>query len=428
MEGTQYLRLLRRNWLILVAAICIGVGGAYLVYRVSPAQYSSTVVFNVQSAPKSSSPSDIYEAELLSQVRAQTYRHLVNSESVAQQLARLPGVGLPAARLQSEIVATAPAGNTLIQVTVTDTDQRRATAILLGLERILPAEVVRLQSSAGQPVTTNLHVFAGPGGTAALVGPSRSLYLGLGLLAGLVLGLLASVVRERRDHKVRDEGDVRTVVGGTTVGFSSLPDRRDSESQRRLLDAFSAPVVTAVAHGRPIAVVPLGRADKAARHITQFAAGFARRGHHVTILDCDVLERRVSEAADMTDRPGLTEILEGNGSVANSARSFKQPGLRLVPAGANPSRLPMRSGEPRMAEVLAASRLDADLVLLATPPLLSSSAVVWPANAGVDVILFVERHQISRDSLRAALQVLEAVNARLVGIVLFAQRRVAHRR
>ena len=79
----------------------------------------------------------------------------------------------------------------------------------------------------------------------------------------------------------------------------------------------------------------------------------------------------------------------------------------------------MRSGEPQMAEVLLASRQYADLVMLVTPPLLSRSAVVWPAGACVDVIVFAERHRISKDSLRAAAQVMEAVNARLVGIVLF---------
>jgi Mrp family chromosome partitioning ATPase len=160
----------------------------------------------------------------------------------------------------------------------------------------------------------------------------------------------------------------------------------------------------------------------------QFAAGFAGRGQYVTVIDADSLEHWVSEAADMTGSPGLTDILEGNGTVASSARRIRQPGLCLVPAGTNPSRLPMRSGEPRMAEVLAASGRYADLVLLATPPLLSGSAVVWPANACVDVILFAERHRTSKDSLRAAAQVLQAVNARLVGIVLFSGRPVAKRR
>jgi hypothetical protein len=72
-----------------------------------------------------------------------------------------------------------------------------------------------------------------------------------------------------------------------------------------------------------------------------------------------------------------------------------------------------------MAEVLLVSRQYGDLVMLVTPPLLSRSAVVWPADARVDVILFVERHRISKDSLRAAAQVVEAVNASLVGTVLF---------
>jgi tyrosine-protein kinase len=427
-EGTQYLRLLRRNWLIFVAAIFIGVGGGYLAYRHAPPQYRSTVVFYVQSVPKSSSPADVYQAELVSQARAQTYRLLPSSENVAQQVSSLPGVDVSAGEVQSGISATAPAGNALVQVTVTGDDQRRATAIALGLERVLPADVERLQSSAGQPVTTRLHVFAGPASMAGQVGPSRSLYLGLGLLAGLVLGLLASVLRERYDRRVRDDGDVRAVVGGTTVGFSLLTARRDSESQRRLLDTLSAPVMAAVANTRPIAVVPLGRADKAALHIMQFAAGVAQRGEYVTVLDCDALEHRVSEAADMSNIPGLTDILNGNGTVGSSVRRFQQSGLKLVPAGTDQSRYPIRAGEPRMAEVLAASRRYGDLVLLATPPLLSGSVVVWPANACIDVILFVERRRITKDSLRAAAQVLEAVNARLVGVVLFYQRLTASNR
>src|SRR5207247_2792770 len=160
----------------------------------------------------------------------------------------------PTAKLQSEIVttvpagvATAPAGSALIQVTVTDPSQRRATGIVLGLERILPGYVASLQSSANQPVSTSLHIFDGSPNGAVRVAPSRSLYLGLGLFAGLVLGLLASVLRERHDHRVRDDGDVRAAVGGRTVGFSSLPRRQNSEKQRRLLDTFSAPVVAAVA-------------------------------------------------------------------------------------------------------------------------------------------------------------------------------------
>jgi Mrp family chromosome partitioning ATPase/capsular polysaccharide biosynthesis protein len=426
-ESTQYLRLLRRNWFILVTAILVGVCGSYLLYRTTPAQYRSTVVFNVVSAPNSKSPGDAYQAELLSQARTQIYRELPYSQNVAEQLGRLPGVGLPPAALQSKIVATTR--NTLIQFTVTDTDQRRATALALGLETVLPADVAGLQSSAGQPVSTRLQVFGGLANAAAQVGASRTLYLGLGLFAGLILGLLGSVVRERCDHRVRDEGDVRAVVGGTTVGFSSLSRRPDSRNQRRLLlDTFSAPVMAAVANGRPIAVVPLGRADTAARHITEFGAGFAGRGQHVAILDCDVLEHWVSQAADMADSPGLTDILEGNGTVASSARRFRLTGLRVVPAGDNPYRFPMRSSEPRMADVLAASRQYADLVLLATPPLLSGSAVVWPVNASVDAILFVERHRISSGSLRAAVQVLGAVNAKLVGIVLFSPRPVANGR
>jgi tyrosine-protein kinase len=426
-EGTQYLRLLRRNWFILVAAILIGVCGSYLLYRSTPAQYRSTVVFNVVSAPNSKSPGDAYQAELLSLARTQIYRELPYSPNVAQQLGNLPGVGLSPAALQSEIVATTR--NTLIQFTVTDTSQGRATALALGLETVLPANVARLQSSAGQPVSTRLQVFGGPANAAAQVGPSRTLYLGLGLFAGLILGLLSSVVRERCDHHVRDEGDVRAVVGGTTVGFSSLSRRPASRKQHRLLlEKFSAPVMAAMANGRPIAVVPLGRADTAARHITEFGAGFAGRGQNVAILDCDVLEHWVSEAADMASGPGLTDILEGNGTVASSARRFRQPGLKVVPAGDNPFRSPMRSSEPRMADVLAASRQYADLVLLATPPLLSGRAVVWPVTATVDVILFVERHRMSSGSLRAAVQVLEAVNARLVGVVLFSPHPAANGR
>lgn len=418
MESTQYLRLLRRNWMVFVAAICLGVFGGYLAYMASPAQYRSTVVFYVESVPASTSATDAYQAELLSQARAQVYQQLPDSQTIAQQLGALPGVGLPTAAVQSEIAATAPAGNSLIQVTVTDKNQARATAIALGLERILPPYVTGLQSSAGQPASTSLHALGGSVNPAPKVAPSRGLDLGLGLLLGLVLGLLASVIRERNDRRIRDEGDVRRVVGSMPVGFSSL-QRRDSANQRQLLDPLSAPVMAAVTSRRPIAVMPLGRADRAAPHITQFAGGFAAGGQHVTILDADVLEHWVSQAADMTGGPGLTDILDGNGTIASSARRFRQPGLQVVPAGSNPSGLPMRSREPRMAEVLAASHRYSDLVLLVTPSLLSRSAVVWPANAGVDVILFVERYRTSIDSLSAATQILEAVNARLVGIALF---------
>src|SRR5947207_8965185 len=140
-EARQYARLLRRNWLIFLVAVVLCVGVSLLAYRGAPGQYSSTVTFLVQSTPTSSEPSEVYQAELLSQARAQTYVKLATSEEMGRRLRS--GLGLPdsATYPQNEIVATSDQGSVLITVGVTDESATRAEGLAQGVEQILPEYV-----------------------------------------------------------------------------------------------------------------------------------------------------------------------------------------------------------------------------------------------------------------------------------------------
>src|SRR5262249_30561624 len=77
-EARQYTRLLRRNWLLFLGALVLSVGLALLLFVAAPGQYRSTVTFLVTSSAPASSPSDTYQAELLSQSRATVYASLAS--------------------------------------------------------------------------------------------------------------------------------------------------------------------------------------------------------------------------------------------------------------------------------------------------------------------------------------------------------------
>jgi len=120
---------------------------------------------------------------------------------------------------------------------------------------------------------------------------------------------------------------------------------------------------------------------------------------------------------DMKGEPGLsTDLVQGHAQM--SAHQTEVPNLMIVPCGPFPPNPAELLGSQRMREWMAHAQSSYDLVVLDAPPILSLADTRMMAPTADHVILVVDPSLASRRLVRQARLALDAVGARVLGVVV----------
>lgn len=237
------------------------------------------------------------------------------------------------------------------------------------------------------------------------ISPRPVLNVVVGLLFGLIVGLVLAWVRDQLDRRVRDQGEVERALRHPVLATIPVDRVHRSLLDGALANAFdvlrvnlamtrpgSGPRVYAVTsaregEGKTFSTIGLGRA-------------FARAGRRVVVVDADLRRRGLSLALETDDRPGLTELLLGEGSLE---REIVRPGdgLDILPAGSGDARPPTLLDSRAFDDVLAGLRRLYDVVIVDTPPILHMADSVLVASRCDGVLAAVRLGTVTRPELRA---------------------------
>jgi capsular exopolysaccharide synthesis family protein len=144
----------------------------------------------------------------------------------------------------------------------------------------------------------------------------------------------------------------------------------------------------------------------------------ARDGHDVLVIDGDLRRGTCHTRIGLNNKPGLANLLSGEISLQDVIQKTFVTGLSLISRGAchtNPSELLVSK---QMRELLANVRDSFDFVLIDSPPIIAipDASVL---SAMVDGVLFVlNSTQSTFASARKAMERLESVEARVLGVIL----------
>lgn len=153
-----------------------------------------------------------------------------------------------------------------------------------------------------------------------------------------------------------------------------------------------------------------------ARHL---AGTLALQGGRVCLIDADMRRGHLHETLGAIQEPGLSNVLIGAFAPADV--------LQVVDVGATVHFMSIGAIPPNPAELLASARFaklieelrhDFTAIVIDTPPLnLVTDAAI--AGSRVDGVLLMARAGVTdRDAFRHALEQLQSVRARLVGVIL----------
>ncbi len=152
--------------------------------------------------------------------------------------------------------------------------------------------------------------------------------------------------------------------------------------------------------------------------LSNLAITLALAGARVAVVDCDLRRPMLATRLGIDGAVGTTSVLIGQVKLDDALQHLEESGIYVLASGPvppNPSELLQSKA---MAELVSDLRERFDVVLVDAPPLLpvTDSALL---AAQCDGLLLVTRHgKTTRDQLAHAVERVEAVDAKTVGVVI----------
>jgi capsular exopolysaccharide synthesis family protein len=426
----DYLRILRRYWILIAAAALIGtlLGGATSILS-RPTYTAETQLFvAIQS---SGSVSELQQGNTFSQARVQSYVKTVATPIVLQPAIDSLGLNKTSDQLAQQVRASTDLNTVLISITVTDTSPVQAAAVAQAVGDSLIKVIDDLEKPrTGGTSPVSLSVIAPAVAPVSPTSPNTRLNLLLGVAAGLALGCGAALLRAKLDNRIRGEADLRAVTQAPLLGgiaFEQEAARRPlltqagpqsprAESFRQLRTNLQFTNVSG--ENKTVLVTSSLPGEGKSTTATNLAIALAQAGQSVCLIDADLRRPAVSDYLGLERNAGLTTALVGAADVDDLLQPWGSDNLFVLTSGQIPPNPSELLGSKEMRELILNLERVFDAVVIDAPPLLPvTDAAVLSQHVG-GVVLVVGSHKLRHQDLQKSMSALEMVGAKVLGVVL----------
>lgn len=426
----DYLRILRRNWILIAASLLAGLMAAGTAsILVKPTYTSATQLFvAIQS---SGSVTELQQGNTFSQARVQSYVKTATTPVILQPAIDALGLDETPETLAGRVRATSDPNTVLINIEVDDTSPVQAAAIAQAIADSLIKGLDALERpEAGGTSPVNLSIITPAIAPSRPSAPNTSLNLLLGLFAGLIAGLGLAVLRTALDHRIRGEADFRLTSDAPVLGAIAFdrdavkkplltqagPQTPRAESFRQLRTNLQFANVTGQA--KSVLVTSSLPGEGKSTTATNLALALAQAGQTVCLIDADLRRPMVSEYLGLDRNAGLTTALVGQADVMDLLQPWSGDPLYVLASGQIPPNPSELLGSKQMGELLKRLEEAFDVIVVDAPPLLPvTDAAVLAQHVG-GVVLVVGAQKLKRQELEKALGTLDLVKATVLGVVL----------
>ena len=430
MELSDPYRRLRRGWPIVLLMVPLGVGGAVAATsRATPQYQANTQLFVATQGV--GNVDQLIQGNSLIQQRVQSYAQLVAIPRVLQPVIDELGLVESTGQLATSITAEAPVGTVLINVSVTRSSALEAQEIANAVSNRFGKVVAELETPRGQgaaPVTVSVVQPANL--PSSPVSPGTNSRLAIGLILGLGLGLGLAALRELLDTSIKSESDVKDVADVPVLG--GIAYDRDIPAHPLVVHSYSyspraeafrqlrtnLQFVHAAKTPRSLVVTSSVPGEGKSTTAVNLAISLAAAGVSVVLVEGDLRRPKVAQLLGLEGAAGLTNVLIGQVELDDVLQQWGDGDLKVLACGPLPPNPSELLGSQVMSEVLRDLESRYEYVIIDAPPLLpvTDAAVISHVTEGA--VIVAGRGKVNRDQLRRAIETLEAVDARVLGVVM----------
>lgn len=413
------------RWMIaLITLLAIGLSLAWTL-RQTPTYTSTTQLFvsAPDNAPKAGKASD-----LITQ-RVQSYAALLDGDQIAQRVVKQLNLSETAGQLSQKIDASASGDTVLLTIWVGDPSPDRAQLLANAVAKEFIVFVKELETpGVGADVPVKVTTVDAASKPTKPSSPQPALNLGIGLLAGLLLGGLFAVLRERLDSTVRSAEVLEETTAAPLLGAILFDDDAYDEPTIRELDSYDPRaeafrvVRTSLQFIHPdeaskvFVVTSAVPGEGKTTTAINLALILAEGGEHVALVEADLRRPTISEYLGLVDAVGLTTVLVGRTTLDDALQEVGA--LDVLTSGRRPPNPAELVKSEAMHALIERLREKYAYVLIDAPPLLPVTDASLLAAASDGVILVTRYGDTKQTELQTAVRRLDSVDGEIVGTVL----------
>jgi len=281
---------------------------------------------------------------------------------------------------------------------------------------------------SGELRTSNIRVVDPAEVPGAPFLPRRQRDLMMAAFSGLLLAIGLVFAFEYLDNRIKSPQELRAQLGLPFLGMLPAIDANGPALLHQGVPPSFAEAVRAVRTNvlfssadegvRSIVVTSAGPGEGKSLFSSNLSVSLAQAGQRVLHIDADMRRPRVHEIFEISQEPGLSNLLVGDCKPSEAVRKTEVANLAVLPAGMIPPNPAELLGSKRCEEYFATLSEHFDWVIVDSPPVLAVADASILANAATGVIFVVGADHTSRQTAKAAIEQLEAVQAHVIGAVL----------
>ncbi|MBF4550381.1 chromosome partitioning protein [Pseudoclavibacter sp. RFBJ3] len=433
MELRDYLRILHKNWIIILICTLAGVAGGAGVSLLQTPKYSSTAELYVSVRSSDGAVvQELNQGTSFARQAVQSYTTVVNKEIVTSRVIAELGLNMTPAELASKITATNELNTVVIEIAVTDEDPVQAASIANSVATnfidVIVNELEKPDGASPSLVKIEPVQSAQPSGTA--VSPRVPMNVGFGALIGLLVGLGIAFLRQFVDTKVRSTHDIAQITDRPIIGTITFdpdagkrplivheePKSPKAESYRALRTNLRFMDIENTRHSFVVtsSLPSEGKSTTSAN----IAIALAEQGAKVVLVDGDLRKPKVATTMGVDGSVGLTDLLSGRAEPKDVLQRWGRGRLYVLPAGRIPPNPSELLGSHTMQQVHDQLLAEHDYVIIDAPPLLLVTDGAVLSELAHGTLLVVASGQTPRSALAGAVAQLEGIGSEVSGIVV----------
>ncbi|MBO9578333.1 MAG: polysaccharide biosynthesis tyrosine autokinase [Microbacteriaceae bacterium] len=432
MELRDYIRVLRKRWVLVVALTLVGVAAAAVASLLMTPKYQARTLSFV-SVQNGGSITEFAQGTTFAQTIIRSFPAAVSSPTVLDAVVDDPELGLDetATELADSVSASAVLNSVNLEITVTRADPVEAANIANAVTasfRTQASELTRPAEGEASPVVVTILTPAEV--PTEPISPNTKLNLALGVLLGLVVGLAIALLIEVLDTRIRGEHHVRQLTQSPILGgiaFDKFAPKRplivQTEPRSPRAEAFRSlrtnlQFLDVEGGPRSFVVTSSVPAEGKSTTSANLAIVMAQSGARVLLIDGDLRSPSVAEMFGIEGAVGLSDVLIARVRLQDATQLWGLKNLAILPAGAMPPNPSELLGSQAMVNLLRHVEQEYDIVLIDAPPLLpvTDSALLSKHVRGALVV--VAAGKTHRGQVSGSLESLQNVGAHIAGIVL----------
>jgi succinoglycan biosynthesis transport protein ExoP len=267
-----------------------------------------------------------------------------------------------------------------------------------------------------------------PRGASNIVTRSNIL---MALLGSAGLGICLAFLFEYLDNRIKDPAEIPRYLripflglipavfakgaSNSLISAGAPPDFAESFRALRTSLLFSS---ADDGRGRSIVITSAAPSEGKSVVAANLSVALAQAGTRVLLVDADMRKPRVHTVFELSQQPGLSNVLVGEAKAADAVRKTRVAGLWVMTAGICPPNPAELLASTRFKELRASLTQHFDWIIIDTPPVMAVTDASVAAHGATGVVFVVGSQSTDRHAARRAVDQLRSTRATVIGGVL----------